>query len=115
MPFFIQTVPDARELAVMGDISQILADAIVTDILLEQSALEVNMRMTQFRKELAEVRDYATQEIRDVNDGSKFSRGLASEGFMGGYQAALLDLELASRDIEPERWRVWRQLRNVES
>jgi hypothetical protein len=42
--------------------------------------------------------------------GGMYAKGMASEGFMGGYREALEDVMLAMNGVEPDRWRRWREL-----
>lgn len=44
-----------------------------------------------------------------AESGGLYARGLASEGWNGGYAAALEDVKLALNGVEPNRWREWRQ------
>jgi len=72
------------------------------------------MRITQLRTQLDEITVAVTQKVRQLNTGGKFARGLASEGYMGGYLQALYDVALAANDVEPDRWRQWRTERKDE-
>jgi hypothetical protein len=48
--------------------------------------------------------DRALRRIKtemSCNDGGKYARGLASEGFAGGYQQALYDVEALLRGVPP--------------
>ena len=43
------------------------------------------------------------------HDGSKYARGLANEGFNGGYRQALSDVLQLMRGIEPTTRSFWEQ------
>lgn len=48
------------------------------------------------------VADRVNEHIkRQTDQSNKYSRGLAREGFLGGYLQALRDVDLASRDVKP--------------
>ncbi len=48
------------------------------------------------------------QEIRDIqNPNDLFSKGLANEGYLGGYLDALMDIQLALNGISPTRNHWW--------
>jgi hypothetical protein len=53
----------------------------------------------------------AAKDISDLaSHGGMYARGLSSEGFAGGYYQALCDVQLALNGVDPERWRVWREM-----
>lgn len=43
-------------------------------------------------------------------DGGVYAKGLASEGYKGGYRDALNDVLLALNGVEPHRWNYWRKI-----
>lgn len=52
----------------------------------------------------------ANQEIKDLSHGGLYAKGLASEGFIGGYTEALQDVLLALNGVTPDRWARWANL-----
>lgn len=44
---------------------------------------------------------------RDTDRSDKFSRGLAREGYLGGYADALMDVQLALGGTNPKRSTFW--------
>lgn len=53
-------------------------------------------------RKLKKVLENVDKEINS-HDGGFFSRGLASEGYAGGYRDALYDVMLALNDVKPNR------------
>ena len=47
----------------------------------------------------------SNQLSRSTDKSSVYAKGLAREGFTGGYLAALEDVQLALNGVEPRRWR----------
>lgn len=63
------------------------------------------------KRDLRAATKSADDEIHNIaSSGGMYARGMASEGFMGGYREALNDVTLALNGVEPERWRKWREL-----
>lgn len=60
------------------------------------------------RSRILLARGSANREMKGLNDGSIYSAGLASEGYVGGYSAALSDVLLILDGAEPRvRPRFW--------
>lgn len=67
------------------------------------------MRLRDFFPRLEAAMRSADAQIAD-HDGSKFGRGLASEGWHGGYAEALRDVDAMLRHGSPsDRPGYWRQ------
>ena len=49
----------------------------------------------------------ATRIAEDANRGGKFARGLAGEGYKGGYRDALDDVLMFYRGVRPNRNEWW--------
>ena len=55
-------------------------------------------------KQLDRAQAWARYEIRAVAEGgSKYARGLAGEGYYGGYRDAIGDVFLILNNVEPQR------------
>jgi hypothetical protein len=71
------------------------------------------MKVTDKRhvlRRIEAVRAVVMEEILGNRSGGKFARGLATEGFAGGYLQALDDIDAALRHGEPSDHRgYWRQ------
>lgn len=60
------------------------------------------MRTRDFLKRLDAARERVSRETTgNARRGSMFARGLANEGYAGGYAAALRDLDSVLRDLPP--------------
>lgn len=46
-------------------------------------------------------------EMKGNPDDGKYARGLRSEGYLGGYRQAILDVDLALRGGNPVTWHLW--------
>jgi hypothetical protein len=55
-----------------------------------------------FAKQLKAVKARIRKEISNSASTGQIAAALSTEGFAGGYQQALLDVELASRGINPD-------------
>lgn len=72
------------------------------------------MRVRDFLKHLANARKNVAAEIRgNSEDGSLYARGMANEGYAGGYRAALDDVEAMLTHGHPgDQRRYWRNAHN---
>ena len=62
--------------------------------------------MAGIKRKLVAVRNELDAQIADQTRGAgMYGRGLAREGFLGGYLEALEDVALALNGVEPKRWR----------
>ncbi len=62
------------------------------------------------KRQLNIARKNVEKEISDYHDSANvYGRGLASEGYNGGYLDALSDVELALNGVEPSRRGWWRE------
>jgi hypothetical protein len=61
------------------------------------------------KKLLADIDRALKMANDDVNshDGSKYARGLAGEGYAGGYAQALRDVRLAAQGVKPQTRHYW--------
>lgn len=68
------------------------------------------MRVREFLKRLASARKNVAAEISGIsNGGSLFARGMANEGYAGGYKAALDDVQAMLVHGHPsDQRRYWR-------
>jgi hypothetical protein len=68
------------------------------------------MRQTELRKRIDTAGQRVLEEIKaNGQSGGFFARGLASEGYAGGYLQALYDIALLLNDVEPETRGYWRK------
>jgi hypothetical protein len=58
------------------------------------------------REEIARAYESVKKEI-SCHDGSFYARGLAGEGWAGGYAAAMQDMLLAIRGVKPNTRSYW--------
>jgi hypothetical protein len=58
------------------------------------------------KRKLSKVSMRLMKEISDMSNGGKYAAGLASEGYLGGYWAAISDVMLALEGVQPNR-RFW--------
>ena len=62
------------------------------------------MRVAEARKRITNARAMAARKISDFSKGGSFyARGLASEGYDGGFRDALDDVLLLLNNVEPQR------------
>lgn len=60
------------------------------------------------KRKLAKAQAKVRKEIEDnAAYGGKFARGLANEGYAGGYAQALSDVQLALNGVEPSTRGYW--------
>lgn len=75
------------------------------------------MRIQSFLFYLKMARVQVSLEIADNNGGGKFARGLANEGYAGGYKAALDDVEAVLTHGYPsdsrDYWKVFTDARDA--
>lgn len=60
------------------------------------------------RRDLRRAMDAVSEEISATrSSGGKYTSGLASEGYSGGYRDALSDVQLALNGVPPSGSRFW--------
>jgi hypothetical protein len=64
--------------------------------------------MAEFRRLLEAASREASERVEALARQDRLAAGMASEGFVGGYAAALADASLAARGIKPDDIRgIW--------
>jgi hypothetical protein len=63
------------------------------------------MRKSQMERHIRAALDIINAEISGNASGGKFARGLAAEGYAGGYRDALHDIQQLLNDVEPSNSR----------
>jgi len=71
------------------------------------------MRLTaagyaKLRKDVDRTLDRVNQEITNLSSGDRYARGLAAEGYAGGYRDALHDFLLVMNGVVPTNSRYWK-------
>lgn len=74
------------------------------------------MNKRQMVKIIDEAHDAVLKRISDqTNQSELYSRGLASEGYLGGYAQALQDVLLLSNGVRPRTRYLWEDIKGFEN